>query len=261
VASPQLAPAQGDTQIDSAAKQRHHDRGSAPQSSAKSWVLKVTETSRERAAAFHLVYQVYHRAGLMPADPQEMRVMKHHLSDQTDVLIAKRGGKVVLTSTLVRDAEYGLPLESLFASEVAAMRADGLRVAEISCLASDISLQDKSERFDLLVKIIGLTFQTARHRGIDRLLMAVHPKHARVYQRLFGCQRCSDVKQYAAVQDNPAVLCMHDFARCDVNRYPLYSQIYAIEHAPWRLVGTRMTSAEKWRLGQSLSTDAVPLGA
>lgn len=213
--------------------------------SSDCWEVKATECHAERVAALRLVHQVYAQAGLTADLPHAMRVMRHHLSDHTHILIAKRSQDVMLTGTLVGDAEYGMPLESLFADEVAALRAAGLKLAEISCLASDLGLQDKKERFERLVMLISLIFQTARRRGVDRLLLAVHPRHAKIYQRLFGCVPCSDVKQYAAVQGNPAVMCMHDFTQLDACRYPLYDKIYGDQYSPWQLDGARMTAAEK----------------
>ncbi len=112
--------------------------------------------------------------------------------------------------------------------------------------------------------MISLTLQTARRRGVDRLLLAVHPRHAKVYQRLFGCVRCSDVREYAAVRGNPAVLCMHDFAALDRTRYPLFGQVYGPRYTPWQMDGARMTDAERDRLAATISaeTDAfVPMAA
>lgn len=193
-----------------------------------------------------------------------MRVMKHHLSDQTDVMVLKRQGTVVFTSTLVRDGEYGLPLESLFGAEVQAMRNQGLRIAEVSCLASDITLQDKTQRFELFVELIGLVFQTARYHQVDRLLLAVHPRHAKVHQRMFGCTICSGVKKYAAVEGNPAVLCSHDFAQLDQTGYCLYDKVYRVNYSQNHLLGERMKEAEKQRLAQAVTSYAanmVPMAA
>ncbi len=226
--------------------------------------LKVTQSEDERTAAFKLVHDAYVRSGLMPRHPKGMRVMKHHLSDQTDVLVVKRNGAVVFTSTLVRDGEYGLPLEALFAPEVQAMREEGLRVAEVSCLASDITLQDKTQRFELFVDLIGLMFQTARYHQVDRLLLAVHPRHAKVHQRMFGCTLCSDVKEYAAVEGNPAVLCSHDFAQLDQTGFCLYDKVYGVKYSEDQLLGERMKEAEKQRFAQAVlshTSSLVPMAA
>lgn len=208
-------------------------------------VLKVTDRHSERDQAFQLAHKVYRRAGLTDENRVGKRVMRHHLLDTTDVLIAKLNGEVSFTVSLVGDGDLGLPMESLFPQEVDNMRLQGIRMAEVSCLASSIDPEKKRLRFDTLVGMISLLIQTARNRGIDRLMLAVHPKHAKVYERLFGCVRCSDVKEYAAVRGNPAVLCYHDFAELDKKRYPLYDQIYGPVYAPWQIAGAPMSKAEK----------------
>jgi len=226
---------------------------------ASPYELKVTESQAEREAAFKLVHEAYVRAGLMARHAMGMRVMKHHLLDQTDVLVVKRHGKVVFTSSLVREGEFGLPLESLFATEVNSLRQRGLQVAEVSCLASDSALEDKTQRFELFVEMIGLLFQTARFHGVDRVLLAVHPRHAKVYQRMFGCELCSDVKEYAAVQGNPAVLCSHDFAQLDQTRYCLYDKAYRVKYGVIDLLGKRMSDAEKRYFAQAVTSHACSM--
>ncbi len=208
-------------------------------------VMKVTETKEERAAAFGLVHRLYYQTGLTADNSMGMRVLKHHLLDTTDVMVLKRGDEVEFTVTLVRDGVHGVPADSLFADKIDQMRAEGIRVAEVSCMAGICGDNNKKRRFETLVKMISLTGQAARRRGIDRLLLAVHPRHAKIYQRLFGCVPCSDVREYAAVEDNPAILCMHDFAQLDLQRYPLYDQSYGERCQPWQLDGVRMSADEK----------------
>ena len=86
------------------------------------YVMRVSETRGERESAFRLVHRAYREAGLTEDNPMQMRVMKHHLLDTTDVLVAKRNEDVCFTVSLVRDGLCGLPAESLFSREVQAMR-------------------------------------------------------------------------------------------------------------------------------------------
>ena len=229
---------------------------------------KVSETWRERAAAFRLVHREYLRSGLTADNRLQMRVMKHHLLDTTDVLVSEYQGNVDFTVTLVRDGLHGLPAESLFSSEIEEMRSAGYHLAEISCVASGIGEENgnKKQCFENMVSMISLTYQTARRRGIDRLVMAVHPRHAKVYRRLFGCSVLTDVREYQAVQGNPAVLCSHDFAERDEVRYPLYDQMYGQAYEPWQMDGVRMSSFEKQYFqevleSQSSSSQSVPMAA
>ncbi len=234
------------------------------QTSSGELEMKVSQSWAERTAAFQLVHQNYYRSGLTADNAMQMRVMKHHLVDTTDVLIAKQNDKVVFTVTLVRDGKYGVPSESLFSEEIANMRSSGLRIAEVSCVASICGDENKKAKFELLVKMIGLTIQTARRRGVDRLVLAVHPRHAKVYQRLFGCVACTDVRDYEAVQGNPAVLCVHDFAELDQRRYPLFDQVYGTTYGPWQMDGTRMSKDEKWFFRQAMSghsDQSLPMAA
>ncbi len=229
------------------------------QPQAEEWVLKVSETPSEREAALRLVHQTYCETGLSAKQGVGLRVLRHHLYDQSQILLAAQGGKVGFTATLIRDSRFGMPLDSLFGDEVSPMREQGLRLAEVSCLASSDRWQDKRQRFDLLVRLFSLTVQTARRRGVDRILLAVHPKHARTYERMFGCSICSEIRQYSAVQDNPAVLCMHDLAEVDRKRCPLYDRVYSYRFDPWQLDGIRMSADEKIQLAKAISSTTPDL--
>lgn len=231
---------------------------------AERFEMKACETRAEREGAFNLVYQCYRKAGLMAAHPMQMRVLKQHLLDTTDLFVAKRQEDVCFTVTLIRDSASGLPAESLFGGQIEKMRSEGVRLAEVSCVASRSDMGGKREQFNRLVRMLSLTVQTARRRGVDRLLLAVHPRHAKVYQRLFGCTACTEVRQYELVQGHPAVLCTHDFAELDTKRYPLYDQMYQPPFEPWQLDGTRITAAEIAYFAQALAPKeaaVVPMAA
>lgn len=226
--------------------------------------MKQAESRAERRRAFQLVHSAYRKTGLTDDNCGGMRVMRQHLCDETSVFIAKRDGKTVFTVSLVGDGVYGLPLESLFSEEVAEMRASGIRMAEISCLASCLEGEASRKRFDVMVSMLSMVLQSARRRGIDCLVLAVHPAHAKVYERLFGCVRVSDVREYAAVRGNPAVLCQHNFADLDQKRYPLYDRIYGPTYCPWQLDSARMSDGEKAYFEQFLPTgklDVIPMAA
>lgn len=227
-------------------------------------VLKVTDCRSEREDALKLVQRVYSQSGLTDSKSACVRVLRQHLADETEIIVAKQAGETVFTVTLVRDGEYGLPLESLFEAEVESMREQGIRLAEVSCLAHSNDMIDNRERFNTFVRGISLLLQTARRRNVDRLLLAVHPRHAKVYERLFGCVRCSDAKEYAAVKGNPAILCSHDFAKLDQTEYPLYKQMYGKPYDPWQMDGTKMSDNERLYFEQFLPAgeyEVVPMAA
>jgi hypothetical protein len=224
----------------------------------------VCQSFNDRIAAFKLVHRMYLRTGLSSDNAMGMRVMPHHLLDTTDVMVAKRQGTVDFTVTLVRDGELGVPAESLFPEEIGAMRGQGIRFAEVSCMASECEDLSRTQRLDVLVKMMSLTVHVARRRGIDRLLLAVHPRHAKAYHRMFGCVPCTDVKEYDAVEGNPAVLCVHDFAKMDEQGYLFHDRIYGTNYEPWELDGTGMMDTEKKYFAKALSgkeEQLVPMAA
>ena len=227
------------------------------------YLMRVSDNRDERAAAFQLVHRAYRETGLTEDNPMQMRVMKHHLLDTTDVLVAKRGDDVCFRVSLVRDGDFGMPAQSLFPAEIKAMRDAGIRLAEVSCVASDCPDDSKKLRFETLVKMISLTIHVARRRGTDRLLLAVHPRHAKLYQRMFGCVPCTPVKEYEAVRGNPAVLCIHDFAELDRRGYALFEEVYNSRFSPWQMDDPRMSAAEKQYLTQALQAGSqlVPMAA
>lgn len=215
-------------------------------------LMKVSESKTEREQALQLVQRVYSQAGLVQDNQSRLRVLPQHLVDTTEILVGKRHSRVVFTVSLVGDGDYGLPLESLFSEEVAQMRAQGLRLAEASCLANACDFGGAKERLNTFWQGISLLFQVARDRNIDRLLLAVHPRHAKTYDRVLGCVPCTDSREYAAVRGNPAVLCRHDFAQLDRTRYPYYDRMYGHTYDRSQLSGTPMSEAEKQYFEQFL---------
>lgn len=249
--------------LDQQAPQKIRTAAIPQESRNAAYAMGVAETREERETAFRLVHRAYREAGLTEDNPMQMRVMKQHLLDTTDVLVARHNEDICFTVSLVRDGRCGLPAESLFPREIQAMRSAGINLAEVSCVASDCVADSKKLRFETLVKMISLTIHVARRRGTDRLLLAVHPRHAKLYRRMFGCVPCTPVKEYEAVRGNPAVLCIHDFAELDRRGYSLFEEVYNSSFSPWQMDGPRMSAAEKEFLTQALQAGSqlIPMAA
>jgi N-acyl amino acid synthase FeeM len=173
--------------------------------------LKVADTRCERQAAFELVYNAYCRNGLCANGTNGMRFTPYQLLPTTDIFIAKLRGEVVSTLSLVRDGELGLPMEEVFASEVAERRAAGMRLAEVSCLADR---RQNSERFfGLFCDLSRLMAQLAAKLGVNELVVTVHPRHAPLYRRYMAFLPVGDRREYPAVCNNPAVALSLNFER------------------------------------------------
>jgi hypothetical protein len=179
--------------------------------------VRIACQYREVTAAFRLVHDAYVRDGLMRANEYRMRVTPYHLQPTTEVCVSLRRGEVISTVTLVKDGKLGLPMETIFGSEVNSRRLCGAHVGEASCLAS-VRHDDKQDIRPAL-RVFRLILQCARRRGINELMIAVHPHHAGFYERFMGFERIGSERMYEAVCGLPAVPLMVNLDQLSV-RYP-----------------------------------------
>ena len=209
-------------------------------------VYKIADCREEREDGFRLIHDAYSRNGLMKPNDSGMRITPYHLLPTSDLFVAYHQGVVIYTMTLISDDEKGIPLESVFKREVMERReASGAYLAEVSCLASRSGYFPRGEMYHVFVRLAGLMVQSARENGVERLLIACHPRHARFYEGWLGFTRISEPRHYAAVQDQPAVALEHDFARCDAARYRLYDRIYRHSFRHWELYHQPMLKEER----------------
>jgi hypothetical protein len=192
---------------------------------------RVAATRREREQAFHLVYNSYLQAGLGEMNEFEMRVTPYHLSDCSEIFVATRQRKVIFTMTLIMDGpELGVPMESVYGDEVNRLRRHKLRLGEVSCLAD--CQRHVKEFFPIFLNTSRLMVQYARYRGLDALVAAVHPKHARFYHRFMDFQFFGLKKTYPTVRNHPAVALWLEFARID-RELPKQHQFFFGEKIPY----------------------------
>jgi len=169
--------------------------------------LKVAATREERESAFRLTYESYLRTGLCVENSCQLRITPYQLLPTTDIFVAQLRNETICTLSLVRDGELGLPMEDVFGQQIAERRDARLRLAEVSCLADRRA--GIRGFFGTFCDLIGLMAQLAEQREIDQLLIAVHPRHARIYQRCMGYKKIGDAVDYATVEGNLAVpLCL-----------------------------------------------------
>jgi hypothetical protein len=178
--------------------------------------LRVAATREERQATFELIYRSYLRAGLCSQMDCGMRITPYQLVPSTDVIIAELRGQVISTVSLVRDGELGLPMESIFADEVAARREAGIGLAEVSCLAD--RRQGTARFFGLFCELSRVMAQLARKTGVDELVVVVNPRHAPLYRRYMAFEQIGEERVYDAVQGLPAVPLSLNFARAKINK-------------------------------------------
>lgn len=185
----------------------------------------LARESDERLGAFRLIHDAYVRAGLGQPTPSGMRVTPYQILPTSQIFVGKLGDQVVSTVSLIGDGELGLPMETIFGAEVRALRQQGERLAEVSCLAD--RRQDSRRFLATFRQLTRLMAQFARYEGIQSLLITVHPRHVRFYQDLLGFVPISDrVAACPFVRGNPAVALQLQFARIDRERPSCYDEYF-----------------------------------
>ena len=203
--------------------------------------IRVASTCDERQANFELVYRSYLQAGLCPENECGMRATPYQLLESTDIIQAELRGEVISTVSLVRDGELGLPMEALYPEEVAARRAAGIRLAEVSCLAD--RRQGTARFFGLFCELSRVMAQLAKKTGVDELVVVVNPRHAPLYRRYMAFEQIGDEREYDAVQGFPAVPLSLNFAKAKVEKPRSWHEFFG-EQLPENVLQTCPISAE-----------------
>lgn len=111
-------------------------------------------------------------------------------------LTASDRGEVVGTLTVGIDAGRGLMADHMYKDELDAFRRDGARLAEVTKLAFDHSVQSKHA----LASVFHLAFIYAREmHGCTDAFIEVNPRHRRFYERMLGFRRVGELKTNARV--------------------------------------------------------------
>ncbi|MET0518598.1 MAG: long-chain N-acyl amino acid synthase [Burkholderiaceae bacterium] len=112
-------------------------------------------------------------------------------------------GQTTIGTIAVRfESARGLNADAIFGSELAEMRAAGLRLCEFGRLAVDHEISSKQ----MLARLFHLAYLHAhRLAGCEQVVIEVNPRHVAFYRRMLGFQVCSEPRLNLRV-NAPAVL-------------------------------------------------------
>lgn len=200
-------------------------------------VYKIATTLAELTSAFHLVYRAYMGRGLIGALPFQLRVTPYHILPTTEVFVGLRDGAVNCTVSLILDGKLGLPMESIYSKEVEERRSEGIELAEASCLAYHGALNKKLG----LAGVTGLMAQCAKRRGVEQLLIAIHPSNSPFYRRI-GFRVIGETKPYDAVRNHPAVPMSLDLSRLAIDNPQSYTRLFGVPFSDEQLAYRPLTN-------------------
>jgi len=161
-------------------------------------------TREDLDAASRLVHGCYLRRGYVKPSADGRHVNAYLAMPSTAVFVARAGGAVVATVSLITDSALRLPCDALWGADLAAFRATGRRLAEVSALA--VSEEWRGPGLAMmrsLVRAIGVYGRDIAR--LDALCIAVHPRHAPFYEGLLRFRRFGALTACDAVNGAPAV--------------------------------------------------------
>ena len=168
----------------------------------------IAESLDSQFECLSLVHERYVASGLMQPNQYGVRVLPEHCEPFSVILMAYDEYGIICTSTLILDGPRGLPIEELYPDEIQQRRGAGLKLAEVSCLAGQTSADPLAKRSRPPIgRMMTFLGGLAQFLQVDRLVIAVHPRHSRFYRRKFGFEAFGEEKSYGKVQDRPAVPC------------------------------------------------------
>jgi hypothetical protein len=161
--------------------------------------------------AYQLLATNYQSRGYEPPSAKLIRFTPYHALPDTVTFVAKDEDQVVATlSVVVDNSLLGLPIESIYAEEIATLRGQGRHLSEATSLADrNLGLREFVQVFGTLIR---LAMQYARRLGSDTWLITVNPRHKNFYCKIMGFVPLGPCRACPSVQDHPAEAYMLDDA-------------------------------------------------
>ena len=198
---------------------------------AADFTVRVARDRSELAAAYELVYRRYLAKGYLGARPSGIVYQPSFgLSTSRTLVASVENRGIIGTMTLVGDNAIGLKLEEIYHSEVESLRIEGRSFAEVTCLCIDEESEVSGNKvFAALTKF---AIHHSYLRGYDDLLLAIHPRHYRIYWHTFRAYPIGPCQPYALVGGNPALCCRINLHNLDANMTEKVRECYFEEVKP-----------------------------
>lgn len=212
--------------------------------------FRLAGTSRDRLAAFSLAYDKYVARRMLRPNPYRLRVTEFHLLETTAVFVAVRNGRIVGTSTLIRDGALGLPMDAVHPEITGDMRQRGVAIAEASGLA--IHNPRRVPDMTVFVGLMRIMAQYACAHGVQQVLLGCIPRHAAFHTRLLGFEQIGQVRPYPAVCQTLGVACRLDLARIAHVRPDIYKKYFGDPLPSATFSAPPMTELERLAFGRAI---------
>lgn len=158
----------------------------------------------ELEQAYRLVYASYRRRDYIDESQSGIRVSIYNAFPSTVTFVSVLEETVIATVTLVPDSPVGLPMDEIYHEEVAGLRRDHRRLAEVTMLADRRS--EVRRALPMLLLLMKRVFDYATLvLDADDLCITINPRHEGYYERYLMFRPLGGLREYPSVRGNPAL--------------------------------------------------------
>jgi hypothetical protein len=190
---------------------------------ANGFRFKIAERKDEFEGACRLVHDQYVQKGYMERRKSGMRLSLFHALPETTTFIGKKNDLLIYTLTVFQDSELGLPMDSIYKEELAKLRAQGRKIAEVGALAAHPVIQNEDQTVLMHGNKIMHTY-SRDHLGVDDLVIAINPKHQWLYEHVLLFEKIGDLTHYDYVKKAPAVAYRLNLRSAEANYRTVYGE-------------------------------------
>jgi hypothetical protein len=192
--------------------------------------VKIAQERSDWEQAFELVASNYRARGYESSDARSLRFTRFHALPDTVTFVAKDEGRVIATLSLVLDNTLlGLPMESIYQEEIAALRSQGRQICEVTSLADcNLSLREFMPVFVALMNLLTQYFLKAQ---ANAMLITINPRHRSFYRKVMGFVPFGPWRAYPSVQNHPAEALLLDPDLIKLNAPAMYQKMI-VEKVP-----------------------------
>lgn len=154
-------------------------------------------------AAWRLVYERYRELDLIHENSLGIHITPMAAGPHTCVICGPDERDIRATMTAIHDNGQGIPLDSVYAPWLNALRRKGRRLVEVGSLAG---CQRNTKRgATVLFRMMRWIGWYALHGDATDIVIGVHPRHAAFYSRCYGFEQLAPPSVHPLVRDNPVV--------------------------------------------------------
>jgi len=202
---------------------------------AKDLIASPAENIEDLKTCYKIIYQGYLARGYCQENPSQLHYNYHAFLPKSRTLLLRDKGKIAGTISVIPDSPCGLPMDSLYQTELDQLRTKDRKLAEVSLLAlastgpkKVFSLTNFEKQFKLFRLFKILVEYSRMVEGVTDFVIGVHPKHASLYS-YFGFKPFGQVKEYPGACGNLALPLRLDLVDAEIN-WPTTLKVFFLEN-------------------------------